>query len=201
MMDLQKFLELKRPLIKDFELRALPEAVFQSLWDEHYPAVFGDKTRFDPRAVFSDAEKQNIDELRKLMGSPLCLRFGIYQGERFVGWHIGDQRSGEEFYMRNSGVLPELQGQGIYTALMKAVVGILKEVGFQVISSKHNATNNRVIIPKLKAGFVISGLEISDRFGTMVRLEFFTNPKRQAMMDFRCGQSLPAPEIRPFIGL
>ena len=70
-----------------------------------------------------------------------------------------------------------------------------------MISSKHSATNNRVIIPKLKAGFVISGLEISDRYGTLVRLEYFTNPKRRELMDFRSGQALPDLGLRELLGL
>ena len=57
-------------------------------------------------------------------------------------------------------------------------------------------TNNAVIIPKLKAGFVISGFEVSDRFGTLVQLSYYFNPLRRKMMDVRVGQRKPDEEIR-----
>lgn len=162
----------RKPLFDGFELRSLTPAEFQPLWDGLYPIVFGKKAQLNVQDVLSQTERDHMNKLGKFMGSPLHLPFGIFQGDRFVGWHVGDQKSREEFYMRNSGVLPEFQGRGLYTAMLKAVLGLLSEVGFQVISSKHNATNNQVIVLKLKQGFVITGLEISDKFGTLVRLEW-----------------------------
>ena len=135
------------------------------------------------------------------MGSPTRLNLGLFHGEKFIGWHCGDQKSGEEFYMRNTGILPEYQGRGIYTAMLRKITAILTDIGFQVISSKHNATNNRVIVPKLKAGFMITGLDISDRFGTMVRLEYFTNAKRRALIDFRSGFANPSAELKEILGI
>lgn len=50
----------------------------------------------------------------------------------------------------------------------------IKELGFQVIYSRHVTTNSAIIIPKLKAGFVISAMELSDKFG--VSVPFFGYP-------------------------
>jgi hypothetical protein len=125
----------------------------------------------------------------------------VFQGETIIGWHCGDQQSATEFYMRNTGILPEYQGKGIYTAMLKVIPQIIGDFGFQVISSEHNATNNRVIVPKLKAGFIISALKISDRFGTLVRLEKYTNASRQALMDYRSGRSIPSHDLRQLLGL
>jgi RimJ/RimL family protein N-acetyltransferase len=182
-------------------LKVMEEADFARQWNQHYPVVFQANTRLDVRAMLSDIERQQMQTLASYMGSPLCLRFGLFQGDEFVGWHVGDQRSPDEFYMRNSGVVPHMQGRGHYTKMLRAILIELQALGFQVISSKHNATNNRVIIPKLKAGFVITGLELSDKFGTLVRLEYFTNRTRRAIMDYRCGQLQPTDEIKRLIGL
>jgi hypothetical protein len=153
------------------------------------------------RSFYDESEKAALRELSATMGSPMRLNLGIFHHQKFIGWHCGDQKSSEEFYMRNTGILAEYQGRGLYTSMLKHIPLFLKAAGFQVISSKHNATNNRVIIPKLKAGFIISGLEISDRFGTMVRLEYFTNSDRRALMDYRSGQASPNAALKALIGL
>ena len=191
----------KRSIGDGFELRSLTKEQFEPLFADHYSTVFGKKFYFDVPASLSQSEKDQIAKLTEILGSPLCLRFGLFHGEVFVGWHIGDQHSREEYYMRNSGVLPEFRGRGLYTAMLKELIIFFGEIGFQVISSKHNATNNRVMIPKLKAGFIISGMSISDRFGTLVRLEYFTNPIRRSVMDVRCGQDAPSESLKPFLGL
>jgi RimJ/RimL family protein N-acetyltransferase len=190
-----------RDLGDGFTLRAMTQEEFQPLWDKHYPAVFGNKARLRLGMIFSDTERANMENLAKYFGSPLCLRLGLFDRDRFVGWHLGDQKSREEFYMRNTGILPDYQGQGLYGKMLRVIRDHLTELGFQVISSKHHTTNNRVIIPKLKIGFVITGMEVSDKFGTMVRLEYFTNAKRRAVLDYRVGESLPSAELKGALGL
>ena len=70
-------------------------------------------------------------------------------------------------------MLPGHRRKGIYTALMHRVIETVVEKGFQKIYSRHSVTNNDVIVPKLKAGFVISSMEISDVFGVLVHLVYF----------------------------
>lgn len=72
--------------------------------------------------------------------------------------------------MTNTGILEEHRRRGLYTALLPVVLNQLRQKGFQIVFSRHTLTNNAVIIPKLKAGFVISGFEVDDRFGTLVQL-------------------------------
>jgi len=196
-----KFDSIRVPIMDGVEMRSMPADEFIPLFWKFRPVVFSNQPSVDVRMLFSDAEKAGLDELNSMMGSPLQLNLGIFRGSEFIGWHSGHQKSREEFYMMNTAIFPEFQGMGIYTAMLKIIPEVLTQAGFQVISSKHSATNNRVIIPKLKAGFVISGLEISDRYGTLVRLEYFTNPKRRELMDFRSGQALPDLGLRELLGL
>jgi hypothetical protein len=149
--------------------------------------VFGDNG-----AIFftpSEEEKSLILSLNQHMGTPLRLFFGLFYNNEFCGWHFGDQTNSHDFYMRNSGILAEHRRKGLYANLLKCVMKHVLDLGFQTISSKHNATNNAVIIPKLREGFIITGLEISDRFGTLVRLEYFSNAQRRHLMDYRAGMS------------
>ncbi len=83
--------------------------------------------------------------------------------------------SPSELYMMNSAVLPKYRRQGHYKRLMFKVMERAKELGFQQISSLHLASNNDVIIPKLQAGFNITGMEISDQFGVFVKLAYYLN--------------------------
>jgi hypothetical protein len=70
-----------------------------------------------------------------------------------------------------------------------------------VVESRHTASNNRVIIPKLKVGFVLSGFEVSDQFGTLVWLRYYFNPTRRRMVDVRTGEHAPDDELRGLLGL
>jgi hypothetical protein len=59
---------------------------------------------------------------------------------------------------------------------------------FQIVYSRHVATNNQILIPKVKAGFVITGIEVLDVFGVMVHLSYFFNPLRRKVLDARVGK-------------
>lgn len=168
-----------------YELRLLDESTGQPLISEWLPKVFGENGRIMP--VYSNAEKAAIERLRLHTGDPLILRFGLFIGDQFAGWHVGDQVNTTEFYMRNSAILPEHRNQGLYSAMLKCVKEYVLALGFQVITSRHLATNNAVIIPKLKQGFVMTGMELSDVFGTLVCLRYFANENRRSVLDYRCG--------------
>lgn len=168
-----------------YEFRLLDEAVGQALIADWLPKIFGENGRIMP--VYSDTETSATEQLRSHIGNPLVLRFGLYKGEQFVGWHVGDQVNATEFYMRNSAVLREHRNQGLYSAMFKCVKEYVLNLGFQIISSKHLATNNAVIIPKLKQGFVMTGMDLSDVFGTLVCLKYFANDGRRRVMDYRRG--------------
>jgi GNAT superfamily N-acetyltransferase len=176
-----------------YEIRLLSPEAIEPLLAEWQPKIFSSHGSIFPQ--FTDAEREATKRLRAHMGAPLQLGFGIFHGDTFVGWHVGNQRTGLEFYMRNSAVLPEHRGRGLYAALLRTVKEYLLELGFQEISSRHNATNNAVIVPKLKQGFVITALEASDVFGTLVHLTYFASARRRATLDFRVGMAHPDEEM------
>ena len=77
----------------------------------------------------------------------------------------------------------------------------VEKMGFQVVLSRHTTTNNSIIIPKLKAGFVITALEVSDRFGTLVHLSYYFNEKRRKVMLFRAGDFKPDQDVKSALRL
>ena len=160
--------------------------------------VFDHDHSLFPFEYLTEDEKRQVKELGKdLYQNQFRIYLGLYDKEDvFIGWSFGYQVDQMTYYMCNSAVLAEHRRQGLYTALMNTSLEILKGRGFQVIYSRHNATNNAVIIPKLKAGFIISNLEIDDVFGVMVTLKYYTNEKRRKIMDYRAGQLAPDQELK-----
>jgi RimJ/RimL family protein N-acetyltransferase len=185
-----------QPLLGDYTLRMLDDADFDAVFREYHPRVFAGTWSFDVGQALSAEERAAVDLLRQRVGERYRLNLGIYHHERCVGWSFGIQDGPERFYMINTGILPEHQNRGIYTALLPNVLERVRAEGFQIVYSRHTATNNRILVLKLKAGFVITGIEISDQFGLLVHLSYFFNPLRRRVLDVRVGEVAPDEEIR-----
>lgn len=188
------------PLLGDYSLAILPDEEFVPLFRKHRPQVFADAFEVRP-GFLPEAEKSAQRALAERMGSLYRLHVGLYRAGEFVGWSTGVQADAERYYMINTGILPGHQGKGLYTALLPRILEKLRIQGFQAAYSRHVATNSRVLVPKLKAGFVISGFELSDTFGTLVHLTYLFNPTRRKLLDFRAGQRAPDAELRGLLGL
>lgn len=135
-------------------------------------------------------------KLKSKLGTPIRINLGVFDKDKLIGWSWGFQESPAKYYMCNSAIIPEYRRKGLYTKLIKEVLLKAKEYGFQEIYSRHTATNNAVIIPKLKAGFKITSMEISDMFGTLIHLSYHTNKTRNKIFEYRVGQLKPDQEIK-----
>ena len=173
-----------------YEFRWITKNEFFKLKNELVQNPFSHINDIRPFDFFSDDERKKINEL----GSHLFQdRFEIYiavfdKDNNLVGWSYGWQTDQMTYYMCNSAILSEHRRKGLYSELLRVNLDVLTTKGFQLIYSRHTATNNSVIIPKLKAGFVIGGMEIDDVFGTMIVLKYFSNEKRRRVMDYRVGE-------------
>ena len=152
------------------------------------PVIFAEQGHLDSLYALSEIEQAALEALGERMSERYRLGYGIFQDDTFVGWHLGQQNFAGTFEMSRTGILQAHRRRGLYTALLPIILAQLKNDGFQVVVSRHNLTNNAVIIPKLRAGFVISGFEVNDSFGTLVQLSYFFNPLRRKMIDVRVGQ-------------
>jgi ribosomal protein S18 acetylase RimI-like enzyme len=184
-----------------YSIREIADKDWKPLAEAHWKAIFGPKPSLNLGEILSKEEKIKLDALRVSMGHPLVLRYGIFYGDDLVGWHIGDQQSSHNFYMRNSAILPEHRRKGLYTMLLDHVLGDLTTHGFQTITSRHTAVNNSVIIPKLRRGFVITGFELSDVFGALVTLTYHTNADRRRVLAFRAGEEQADADVRRWLGI
>jgi RimJ/RimL family protein N-acetyltransferase len=100
------------------------------------------------------------------------------QGEA-VGWSYGDMLDSVTFFMTNTAVLSAYRRRGIYSAFVKRLLAYLGALGYERVTSKHQTNNAPVIIAKLKAGFVILGVDLDERWGAQVELGYFFHEDRR----------------------
>src|SRR5258708_38130934 len=112
--------------------------------------------------------------------NPQQLRIGAFIDDRLVAWSYS-RGEDNQLHMINSGVLPELRRRGIYSRLVEATIGYAASHGFSKIISRHVPSNNAVIIPKLRLGFMVSGFEYSEVYGPLVRLTYLVGDKRREL--------------------
>jgi hypothetical protein len=186
----------------NYTIKELSEDEFSPLYEKYRAKVFDDDHSYVVRDVLNESELSSIDELKKTCSSILKICLAAFdENDEFVGWSWGFQENSTTFYMCNSGVVEGHRREGVYQGLVNKVLEITSEKGFQIIYSRHCATNNAVIIPKLKTGFTISKMEMSDRFGVLIHLHYYTNKTRRKIMDYRAGQLKPDKEIKDIFKL
>ncbi len=188
------------PLVGGYSYREMSAEEFRLYFQQYGPVVLGKTFTFDAEQALSEGEHEASRRLKDRCSDPFVLRLCIFRGDEFVGWHLGRQEDDQRFYMINTGILEAHRNRGLYKALLPLVLQKVEEVGFQIVYSRHTVTNNQIIVPKLKAGFIISGMEVDDRFGTLVRLSYYFNPLRRKMMEVRAGQARVDEPLESFLG-
>ncbi len=170
------------------EFRTLKLEEFKPLWTACAPVAFAEQLpHIEWNRFLTDQEKINRGALGDKIKNAYHLYLAAFDGNQLAGWTFGEQIDRETYRMQNSAVMPNYRRQGLYTMLLEKTLEEVQKGGFQKIESRHHMTNNSVIIPKLKAGFVISGFELCDSFGTLVHLCFYTNKLRKKTLDYRSG--------------
>lgn len=206
MRDTLQFVKLLNPEVEGqitenlpmgFSIRDCESEEFWSLVRGPLDRIFdGAELILRPPNILSEPEKLKLKNLNENFKHPyLHHTLLLYNGE-LAGWTWGYQDSRESFYMVNSAVLPEHRGRGLYSRLLDVTLKKLIDMGFQRIWSRHNFTNNEIIIPKLKRGFCITGTELSDIFGSLIHLTYFSNKTRRKVLDFRSGHLRPDQELK-----
>ncbi|WP_272976048.1 GNAT family N-acetyltransferase [Deinococcus geothermalis] len=127
-------------------------------------------------------------------------QWGLYQGEELIGWHHARQRDERTVDMADTGILPEHQGRGLYSRLLPRVLDVYRDAGYTLVTSHHRATNNRVLIPKLRAGFFLQGLKL-DEGGLNVALTLSLDGTYREAMHVRSGFRQAAGETARRLGL
>jgi ribosomal protein S18 acetylase RimI-like enzyme len=139
------------------------------------------------REHLSEEERARVGDLASVLKNRFELRLAVLQNGSFRGWSFGFQESAHTFYMANSAVDPELRRKGLYSEMLKITLKKTAVAGFQTVASHHLMNNNPVIIAKLKAGFVIRGVELDPLHGMLLKMNYHHNELIKSAVKFRVG--------------
>ena len=164
------------------ELNESHHNMTRKYFDQSYPIL-----RW--RQELSESENNELSLLNQNLKARASINLIIYKGEEIIGWSYGWQGGFETgtYYMANSCIIPEYRNQGLYSILLKKTIEIARELNFQTITSRHVVSTNPILIAKLKAGFNISSVEMSEVHGTLVHLTYFMNKLRAESYKVRTG--------------
>lgn len=169
-----------------FSAREVTAAELNACLDEHFASIYSN--RHDSGAVpFDDPHAQaKIDERRR-QDQRYRLRLAVVFEGSIVGWHYGHATDAETYYKQNSAVIPSFRGKGLYAKLLACTLEKLQSEGFQVVTSIHHPNNPSVLIPKLKAGFIVTGMHFHERFRSLIELKYIYNSERRKLFSRNLG--------------
>lgn len=173
--------------------------LFYDFVERNRKLVFTNNYDYDTQSPLSLEEKSKLKALGANMSSIYRYQYFLYNGDNIIGWSYGMQHSAGEVYMTNTGIFKEFRGKGIYQAFLKELVKDLSDKGFQRIFSRHKFSNNQILVPKLKAGFIITGTQVDEQFGNLVTLSYYTNPVRKKIIETRIGMQRPDEQTNSLI--
>lgn len=188
-------------LSQGYFLRSVGKDEFNSAFEKLYDDIFSETVLFNYRPGLSDAEKADWARNEQPFSGIPAFLFLVEKDGEAIGWHKSLQTDAQTLNMSYSGLVPKHRGKGLYSAIVPAILKVGREQGFQRVTSKHLATNNAVLVPKLKAGFQISGFEISEKYGVLVTLVYHYNSDRRRALEFRTGEKRLPSELAARISL
>lgn len=180
-------------------VKPVEKTQYDEFRETNEPIIFPNRFDINCQSALSPEEKNAVDRLSANMNQFYDLRLGFFSGEQMIGWSYGIQHNADTFRMVTTGILPEFQGKGIYSSFLQFYSQHIGNQGFQILFSRHYATNNQVIVPKLRFGFIVSGFEISDQFGLLLWLSYYFNKTREKVMHARSGLQQPDAEVSNLI--
>ncbi len=160
---------LGAPLADGVELRHVSAADWHATIDPLWTGTL-DRPGHDLSPLFSPEQAAASRDLDAIIGDRLEHRLLLVAGGETIGGYWGQQETFGRYYMTVSMFRPEWRGRGLYKALLARVTAAVADAGFRELYSRHRADNNAILVPKLRAGWVIAAFEITPRWGLTVHL-------------------------------
>jgi GNAT superfamily N-acetyltransferase len=134
-------------LIPGYSYKVMTRDELTPFFERYRHVVFAETHPLDSHYAHSETEQAAISALARNLAGRYTLGFGLFREDTFVGWHLGQQVLAGKFEMTSTGILREHRRLGLYSALLPVVLETVRKEGFQIVYSRHNLTNNAVIIP------------------------------------------------------
>lgn len=186
-------------LFDDYYYREASPEEFGAFYSAHHQRMFEHLIGIPLEPYMTGAELQRRQEYDAMVSAMYELRLFILHQDEVIGWHVGRQAQRDCANMSNTALFDPHRGRGVYSAVIRAALELYRAQGFGRVLSKHHASNNAVLIPKLRAGFQITGFEIDERYGLFVNLTYFFNEQRRNTYKFRTGALRPDEEISKYL--
>jgi ribosomal protein S18 acetylase RimI-like enzyme len=168
---------LEKDIGNGFLIKELPLNEYRACVNPLFNSVFHNRADDYQPIEIDDQSRQKISQRNKV--EKFVLNLVVFKGDEVVGWHHGFERDPDSYYMQNSAVLEAYRSQGIYVKLLDVILQRIQEEGFQVVLSTHHPHNVAVLIPKLRRGFFISGMQFNERFRSIIEMKFIFNEQRR----------------------
>lgn len=162
-------LHLSEPLAEGVLIRSVDAAEWHRVVDAMWTGTL-DRPGLDLGPLFSPEQAAAVADLDASISPRMEHRLLFEAGGEVVGGYWGQQETWGRYYMTVTVFRPDWRGRGLYRALLPRVVAAAEAAGFREVYSRHRADNNAILVPKLRAGFVIAAFEVAPRWGLTVHL-------------------------------
>lgn len=167
----------EKVLSDGYLIREVSLVDYRVLIGPHFKRVFANRAQDGGPFEVDEDSKRKISARNNVRRFELGL--AIFKDDELVGWHYGYEQSPEVYYMQNSAILEVHRNKKLYAQLLDAVLERVQAEGFQVVVSIHHPHNGAVLIPKIKRGFFISGMQFNEQFRSLVELKYIFNVERR----------------------
>ena len=163
---------LTAPLAPGVIIRHVGEAEWHAAVDTMWTGTL-DRPGLELTPLFTAEQLAAFRDLDALIGDRLQHRMLFEVDGVTIGGYWGQQETFGRYYMTVTVFRPEWRGRGLYTALLGRVAAAAAASGFREMYSRHRADNNAILVPKLRAGWVIAAFEVAPRWGLTVHLRSY----------------------------
>jgi hypothetical protein len=153
--------------------------------------VYGSTNAAHQHEYYQESDKPKLELLGANFDGIFRQNLVVYCHGEPIGWIWGRQTDFETFAIVNAGLLPAHKGKGVYAALFAVNLQLLLQKGFQLVRAFHGIGNSATMMVKLKHGFLVDGMEFSERFGPLIRMCYFANPERKEAFIERTTRDYP----------
>jgi hypothetical protein len=187
--------------MNDVIIQRVESSLFWDGFKEESNKVFHDFLHSGFSTLCNDNQREQVKKLKPTLNEDRNIYLLAKLGDEIVGRSFSEQHSADTLFMCMSYIQEGHRDKGIYTTLLSLTIKLASEIGYLKITSSHNTSNNKIIVPKLKKGFVITGMKVNAGYGTLADLTLFLNPVEKDMQDFRCGYKRPTEEVKKVLSL
>lgn len=161
------------------EIRRLKASEFSGYYKKYSKRYFlNHRLHYNLSSLLTKKEQALTAAIQIRMKDADHIFLGAFVNNQIVGWLYGYGATPSCFYISNALIFPKFRKRGYYSALLDKALQIAKKLGYETVTNHQYPTDSAFVAKKLDAGFYITGCEVNDVFGTMLRMTYFISPKR-----------------------